>query len=187
MQTVESLYGMYVRCNDAEHQQYIELKAKLEQCCRDITQKMVYEEHRGADMHFVSLDNGYKLSFCMYEKELHLAIINREKTQMYRRCEFNVLKEMSDAQINQMGVRADNILNTPERHISMDERITAMWKEAIAREKLPENVREKRSKDMTLDEKVQYYTMKSDIEKVFAEKSTNVQEKIRTRDTGLER
>lgn len=187
MQTVESLYGMYVRCSDEEHQQYVELKAKLENCCHDIEKNMAFNDHRGTDIHFVSLDNGYKLSICMYNKELHLAIINKEKTQMYRKCEFNVLKNMTDTQINQINIRANNIINTPGRHIDIGEKITAMWKEAIVREKSPNAIHNKRENEMTLDERIQYYTIKKDVEKTFSEKSADTQDKSKARDINLRR
>lgn len=130
MQTI-ALYGLHVECNDVQHNEYMHLKAVLENAFKEIKRASIVNDFKYKCIHYVRLNNDYKLSFCLRGRDLQIGVVTPDNKQLLNNCDFNVLKGLTEREMNALTVRAVNMISQPNRYFIPMQNLENMWERAI--------------------------------------------------------
>jgi hypothetical protein len=134
MQTAESLYGLYVGCDDKDHEAYVNLKGDLEKIYKEVAAQARMTEHKGLTAHFMKLPSGKFLSFCAEDDKIHLGIYNRENHEIVRQCNFDDLKGMKQKNIQRLEVRSEVIVKSENISLFKENEFNKAWTQILERE-----------------------------------------------------
>lgn len=130
MQTI-ALYGLYVDCDDSQHEEYMQLKADLESALKKIEQSSVTNNFKGKCVHYVCMENGYKFSFCLQNQQLQVGVVTPDNKQLLNRCNFDIMKGLKEQNLDKLMMRAVNMISNPERYFIPMKNLENMWERAI--------------------------------------------------------
>jgi hypothetical protein len=158
MQTLNSLYGLYVDCKNSEHEAYINLKGILEKVFNELQHQAISKNHQGIIAHSIALGNGNQLSFCFNGKNLEVGIVNTIHNSIKRNCDFSLLSNIDERAVSKIAIRGENLLSNPQAFLN-NTALKDMWKKELV--KTLDNSEKKSIFTSSLDESIKVATARS--------------------------
>ena len=130
MEKFESLYGLYVACEEGQHEDYMILKTNLEKQLKQAVQKVKEYGHEGFDVGFILFSNNQSvLSCCIDSQQLWIGLYDRKTKEIQRYVVFNDVKDLTDENIARFANIIENIAKKPSAFLQTNNLATAWQKE----------------------------------------------------------
>ena len=130
MEKFKSLYGLYVACEEGQHEDYMILKTNLETQLKQAVQKVKEYGHKGFDVGFILFSNNSSvLSCCVDNQTLWIGLYNRETKGIQRYVVYNDIKDLTDENIARFANIIENIAKNPSAFMKTNNLAKAWQKE----------------------------------------------------------
>lgn len=132
MEKYKDLFGMYVACEEGQHDEYMVLKSELESQLKEAVRQMKEYGHEGFDVGFILFRNSEAvLSCCLDYMNLWIGLYDRATERIQRYVVFDDIKDLTDAEIRRFVNVIENIVRNPGRMIGTNN-IARAWQDELA-------------------------------------------------------